>query len=165
MAVASFFPSFTLIGDAGYQSLKLKNLFDAKSTTWAYSGDVSIPVFQGGSLIGNLRAQEAEQIRAALFYQKSVLTAVSEAETYLKQYKEDSKRVKDLLLTQERYRNLNILTEERYQKGLVSKLDYIRSKIELIQSDEELLQSETSSLLSLIMLYKALGGGWHCCQP
>lgn len=165
VAVASFFPTFTLLGDAGFQSLKLKNLFDSKSTTWAYSGDISIPIFQGGSLIGNLRATEAEQIKAALYYQKSVLTAVSEAETYLKQYEEENKRTKDLLSTKEKYQSLNKLTEEQFQKGLVSKLDFIRSKIQLIQSDEELLQNETSSLLTLVLLYKALGGGWQYCQP
>lgn len=165
VAVASFYPTFTLLGDAGFQSLKLKNLFDSRSTTWAYSGDVSIPIFQGGSLIGNLRATEAKQIQAALHYQKSVLTAISEAETYLKQYEEENKRTKDLLSTQERYQSLTKLTEEQFQKGLVSKLDFIRSRIQLIQSDEELLQSETSSLLTLVMLYKALGGGWQYCQP
>lgn len=165
VAVASFFPTFTLIGDDGFQSLKLKNLFDAKSTTWAYSGDIAIPIFQGGNLTGNLRVTKAQQKRAALIYQQSVLTSVKEAETAIKQYEGETKRTEALELSEKRYLAIKDLTEERFEKGLVGKLDLIESKVQLIQADDDLLQGKTSKLLTLITLYKALGGGWQLCQP
>lgn len=161
VAAASFFPTFTLIGDVGFQSLSLNNLFQAKSLTWALEGDVSIPIFHGGKLVGNLRANEAQAAALAFTYQQAVLMAIQEAESGIVLYAEDTRAVEKLAVAVERYRKFASLTNERYTKGLVSLTDWINAKQIFNSAEQSLLASETTALIDLIALYKALGGGWQ----
>lgn len=161
VAVASFFPTITLYGDGGFQSLMLKNLFTGGSKTWAFGGDIMMPVFQGGKLVGNLKATQAATAAAAYTYQQTILTALDETESALVAYAEDLQATNDLQNTVVHNQNLVGLSEERYQTGLVSLLNLLDSERQLNETEQTLLQRETRSLLDLITLYKALGGGWE----
>ncbi|MES2345541.1 MAG: efflux transporter outer membrane subunit [Chlamydiota bacterium] len=161
VAVASFFPSVVLSADAGLQSLKLSNLFNMQSKTWDFGGNIGIPIFQGGSLVGNLRSAEAATNAAAYTYQETILKALQETETALIAYSEDQKKERDLFHNTEHLRTIKELTNKRYKKGLSNLLDLIEAERALILSEQNLLTSELRTLLDLITLYKALGGGWQ----
>lgn len=160
VAVASFFPSFTLLGDVGLQSLLFPKLFQGNSLTYAFGGDLSLPIFQGGSLVGNLRATKATERTAAYRYQQAVLKACQEAESAVAVYTGDLKERHWIEEKVEREGRLVGLTEEQFEKGLRDMLVLLDSKIELIQAEIQLLGIEKKALLDLIVLYKALGGGW-----
>ena len=161
VAIASFFPSFTLTGDIGFQSLKPSNLFQAGSLTWAIGGDINVPLFQGGNLIGNLRLSEAKASAAAFNYQQVVLRALQEAETALVAYTQELQASYDLSLAEQRYEGLVNLTRTRYAKGLVSLTDVLDIERQWNSSAQNLLTSETAALVDLITLYKSIGGGWE----
>lgn len=161
IAVASFYPTITLTGILGLDSLKINTLFSRNSKTWLYGGDISMPIFQGGKLIGNLRVSEAQTAALAFAYQQTVLNALQETETDLVAYGEDFKTTEELqkiVATNQKLTNLN---NQRYTKGLVGQLDYLNSELILNNSELSLLQSQTAALLDLVSLYKALGGGWE----
>ncbi len=158
VAVASFFPSFNLIGLSGFQSLHLNNLFESKSLAWAILGDINIPIFQGGKLIGNLRASEAAAASAVANYQQTVLHALEETEGALISYEQELAARKNLQNAADHYDQFASITRERFQKGLVSMTDYLDAERQLISSELTLLDSKTSVLLDLIALYKALAG-------
>ncbi|MBS0586002.1 MAG: efflux transporter outer membrane subunit [Verrucomicrobia bacterium] len=160
VAVASFFPTITLIGDGGLQSLALKNLFTPKSKTWAFGADINTPLFQGGNLIGNLKLAKAQEAYAAYEYQEVVLEAFEEAEKALISYTQDVKRVEEELVVVKSYQNLAYLSFERNQKGLVNRLDLLDAKLAENSKEEALLQMELQALVDLIALYKALGGSF-----
>jgi outer membrane protein, multidrug efflux system len=161
VAVASFFPTFPLVGAVGWQSLHLHNLFQAQSLTWALAGDIHIPLFQGGKLVGNLRANEAATTAAAFNYQQTVLNALEEAESGLIVYSEELQISAQLKEAARKYASLVFLTSERYAKGLVDLIDLLDSERQWNTALQNLLTSETSALIDLITLYKALGGGWE----
>ena len=161
VAVASFFPTFTLFGDGGFQSLMVKNLFTAASRTWAFGGDVTLPIFEGGQLVGNLNANRAVASAAACAYQQIVLNALEETESALVAYVEDFATTNQLKKATQSDENLVELTRERYSKGLVNLLHLVDSERQLNAAQQSLLQSEAKSLFDLIVLYKALGGGWE----
>jgi NodT family efflux transporter outer membrane factor (OMF) lipoprotein len=163
VAVASFYPTFTLLGDGGLQSLQLRNLFQAASRTFALGGDLNMPVFQGGKLIGNLRASEARTCMAGYSYQQTVLNALSETEQTLTAYSDDLEKIKEWTLNVELLSDLAHLTNQRYQKGLSGLIQSLDSDRLVINAKINLLQSSSSALLDLVKLYKALGGGWE--QP
>jgi multidrug efflux system outer membrane protein len=161
VAVASFFPTITLLGDGGFQSLMLKNLFSMGSKTWALGGDLMMPLFEGGRLMGNLKAKRAETAATAHRYQQTVLNALEETETALMTYTQDLTTERERKEATDKYRNLVFLSHERNTRGLISLIDYIEVERQLNASEQALLDSNTSSLLDLIKLYKALGGGWE----
>lgn len=161
VAVASFFPTFPLVGGIGFESLQLYNLFHAKSLTSVLAGDIHIPIFQGGKLVGNLRANEAATAAAAFNYQKTVLNALREAESGLIAYSEKLETSKQLKEVVHKYASIVFLTNEKYAKGLIDLIDLLDSERQWNTSLQNLLTSETSALIDLIKLYKALGGGWE----
>lgn len=161
VAIASFFPSVKLLGDGGFQSLMIKNLFSLGSKTWALGGDILMPIFEGGRLMGNLKLSRAEAASAAHMYQQAVLKALEETEGALVTYTQDTHTSGERKIATEKHRNLVFLSRKRHAKGLVSLLDSLDAERELNSSEQALLDSDTSSLLDLIVLYKALGGGWE----
>ncbi len=161
VAVASFFPSLVLIGDGGFQSLSLSNLFNMASKTWSIGGDINLPIFQGGSLVGNLRAKRAKTESVAHAYQQTILKALQETESAIVTYTQDLQIIKDRTEAKNRYADLLFLSKERYTKGLVNLLKLLDAERQYNYSEQQLLDSATKTLLDTIYLYKALGGGWE----
>ncbi len=161
IAVASFFPSVSLLGLGGFQSLKLPELLNWSSRTWAYGTDVSMPVYQGGKLVGNLHFAQSDQALAAANYHQTVLSALQEAESSLIVYKETQQKAAsehDLVISRQM---LVDLTECQFKRGLVNEHRLIDQVQDLITAQLSALESDTSLLLSMIALYKSLGGGWE----
>src|SRR3982075_2953492 len=75
VAVASFYPDVTLNGAANVERLHLSNLFSPTSGAFALGPSISIPIFEGGQLKGNLVLRESRQREAAIFFQKTALRA------------------------------------------------------------------------------------------
>lgn len=161
VAVASFFPTITLSADLGLQALKIKNIFQMSSKAWSYGGDIAMPLFQGGKLVGNLKANRAAASAAAATYQKVVLQALQDAETYLTSYKENKLASENLSRSVASQDRIVSLMQQRYEKGLVNVIDLLNSEKEWIASKRNLVEADTSVLLNLVSLYKALGGGWE----
>jgi multidrug efflux system outer membrane protein len=161
VAVASFFPSLVFMGDIGFQSLSLSNLFSMGSKTWSGGGDFNLPIFQGGKLVGNLKAKRAKTESVAHSYQQTILNALQETESAVNRYGQDLQIIKDKTEAKNRYEDLVFLSKERYTKGLVNLLQLIDSERACNQSKQDLLASDVKTLLDTIFLYKALGGGWE----
>lgn len=164
VAVASFFPSLSLTGNIGLQSVMIRNLFQAGSKTWSIGAGSVLPIFQGGNLIGNLRLSEGQAAAAAFTYQQTILKALQEAESVLIAYTKEAESRDHLKEAVERYAELNFLTKERYEKGLVNINKLFDSDRQLNTSKQNLLDAEKTLLLDLIALNKALGGGWEIFQ-
>ena len=166
VAVASFYPSFTLFGFFGLQSVTWHKLFKPDSKTWLYAGTLNIPIFEGGRLIGNLKATEAATVAAAMTYQQTVLKALEEAEGALVAYTQDQLAAEQQQDAVRKVREVSRLSNNRLQAGLINLTDWLDAERQLISSEQSLLTTQTQVLLDMIRLYKALGGGWeaYCCE-
>jgi len=111
--------------------------------------------------MGNLKAARAETAATAHKYQQTVLNALEEAESALITFTQDLKICKERREATERYQDLVGLSEQRNAKGLVSLLSVLDSQRQLNESQQDVLKSDTAKLLDLVVLFKALGGGWE----
>ena len=143
----------------------LKNLFSLGSKTWAFGGDVNMPIFEGGRLAGNLKAKRAETAAAAHTYQQTVLKALEETESAIVAYSENLAALREKKEATDRYEELVFLSKERNMKGLTNLPDLLDTERQLNESEQALLDGDIEALLSLISLYKALGGGWETELP
>lgn len=164
VAVGSFFPTISLLGLGGFQSLQLPELLNWGSRTWAYGADVNMPVYQGGKLVGNLHFTQAAQAASAYTYQQVVLNALQNAESALIAYKQGQTVCGFRNEAVDRETKKTEISEERFQKGLVNKLDLLNAQKQWIGSKLSALESDTALLLSVVSLYKAIGGGWEKCD-
>lgn len=161
VAVASFFPTTTILANGGFQSLQLPKLFEWGSKTWAYGADVNMPIFQGGRLVGNLQFSRAEQAMKAASYQQTVLSAFQEAESSLKKFEQQAAATKEYDKTVLHHCYVVALTQERFQKGLINKIDLLNNEKRLVAAELAQLESKAAELGALILVYKSLGGSWN----
>jgi multidrug efflux system outer membrane protein len=160
-AKAAYFPRISLTGFLGFQSNQLSNLFTGPSGAWSFVPQVTQPIFTAGRLKSNVKFAKAQQELALVQYQQTIQTAFREVSDALVQYRKvkEIRTQQELLVTtlQDRSR----LAYLRYQGGVDSLLNALDADRDLFNAELSLAQTTRNELLSLVQLYKALGGGWQ----
>jgi NodT family efflux transporter outer membrane factor (OMF) lipoprotein len=161
VAEADFYPDVTLVGGTNVQSLQLSNLFNLYSGQYNIGPNVTIPIFEGGRLRGNLALRDSQQREAAIAFQKTVLEAWREADDALTTYAE-SQHQRDAVARAVAQNKIALSTaKERYEQGLVDFLNVNVTLTQLLQSENDLADTDTLIATNLVNLYRALGGGWQ----
>jgi NodT family efflux transporter outer membrane factor (OMF) lipoprotein len=161
VAIANFYPDVTLNGSVNLESLHVSNLFNLSSTAFAVGPSISIPIFEGGQLRGNLALRESQQREAAIFFQKTVLRAWKEVDDALTAYREVQRRRVDVAQSVTENRAALQSATQRYTEGAIDFLNVIAAQTQLLQSENDLADSDTRIATDLVNLYRALGGGWE----
>lgn len=161
VATADLFPTFSLTGNVGPATSNIKHFLDENSLAWSVGPGVSWPVFQGGRIQANIRAQNARQEQALAAYARAVLTALQEVENALVAYNNEKVRYETLARAVHANQEAVAIATLREEKGVVNFLSVIDSLRSLYSTQDQLIQSQTTTLTNLIALYKALGGGWE----
>lgn len=159
-AKAAFYPQVTLTGFYGYQSVALSDLFTSGARTWQFGPTVTFPIFTGGRLRGNLKLAEARFSESLAIYQQTVQSAFREVSDGLIAYQ----RTREFRQRQEERTQANRDATEvaytRYEGGVTSYLEVLYNEQELFSAELGLAQARRDELLSVVQLYRALGGGW-----
>ena len=165
VAVASFFPDIALSGSVSFQALQFKNLNEFRAITYAVGPDVTIPLFEGGELRGQLKLRKAQQKEDAVSYAKTVLTAFYQVNTALVAYTQAHATVESLKTYVRQSQIAVRLAEEQYREGLVDYLTVLTAQQNLLSSEQQEAQAEQRLDTDLVTLYQALGGGWQQIYP
>ena len=161
VAVANFYPDVTLNGNVNVESFHISNLFTPTSTVFAVGPTISIPIFEGGQLLGNLELRESQQREAAISFQKTVLRAWKEVDDALTDYREAQRRRAEVAQSVTENRAALQAAKQRYTEGAIDFLNVIAAQAQLLQSENDLSDSDTQIATDLVILYRALGGGWE----
>ncbi|HOW64435.1 MAG TPA: efflux transporter outer membrane subunit [Candidatus Paceibacterota bacterium] len=160
-AKAAFFPKVTLTGLYGFQSVALADLFQSGSRIWQFGPAVTMPLFTGGALKGNLNLARAVFEEAIAQYQKTVQNSFREVSDSLIDYQ----RTREFRARQEEttqaYRSSADLANTRYEGGVTSYLEVLYNEQELFSAEINLAKARLNELLSVVALYRSLGGGWE----
>ncbi len=160
-AKAAFYPQVTLTGFYGYQTVALSDLFSAPARTWQFGPAVTMPLFTGGKLKGNLKLTEARFQESVAAYQQTVQYAFRDVSDSLIAYQRTQEfRAKQQDNTQA-HRDATETANVRYEGGVTSYLEVLYNEQELFNAELALAQARLNELLSVVQLYRALGGGWQ----
>lgn len=161
VAKAAYFPELSLSGVLGGQSTQLARLLSGPNTMWSLVPQLAQPVFTAGRLKSSVRQAEAERERALVQYEKTVQTAFAEVSNGLiaHQRVRESREQQEALVSalQDRVR----LAYIRYRGGVDTQLDALDADRDLFQAELALAQIRLDESLTVVQLYKALGGGWQ----
>jgi len=161
VAKAAYFPQISLSGVLGGQSTRLANLFSGPNGAWSFVPQVTQPIFTGGRLKSNVRVAEAERERAQIAYQKSIQTAFSEVSDALIAHQRTHESRIELETLVIALQDRKSLAYVRYRGGVDTQLNALDADRDLFQAELTLAQIRYAELLSVVQLYKALGGGWE----
>lgn len=160
-ARAAFFPSISLFGQAGTASSEMSGLFEGGSGSWSFMPSVNIPVFNAGRLSASLDYAEIQKGIHVAQYEKTIQNAFREVAdglaargTFSEQLAAQKKRVDS---TQRYYS----LANTRYKAGIDSYLTVLDAQRQLLGAQQQVVVVQLAKLSSEVLLYKALGGGWH----
>ena len=161
VARAAYFPTISLSGFLGGQSTQLSSLFSGPHSAWSLAPQVTQPIFTAGRLKSNVRLAEAEHDEALVQYQKTIQTAFTEVSDALiahQRVRESREKQQALVNSLEDRKRLAYL---RYRGGVDTQLNALDADRDLFQAQLDLAQLQLEDTLTVVQLYKALGGGWQ----
>ncbi|MDI2090790.1 efflux transporter outer membrane subunit [Commensalibacter oyaizuii] len=165
IAVADFYPKVTVDARMGFQSLSFRDLGFWSARAWSVGPTISLPIFEGGKLKGQLTLKKAQQKEAALFYRKTVLQAWQEVDNALNAYQAEQLKQVRLQDTVKANQRSVFLAQEQYRRGTQNFINVLDAERRLLASQKDLINSNAQISLNLVQLYKALGGGWESVYP
>jgi len=161
VAVANFFPRIGLTALYGGQSTELSDIAKGAFSIWNVAGNVAGPLFQGFSLYQQWRGQKEfwEETRAS--YEQTVITAFAEvSNTLTAQTKFAEVRTAQEVAVRA-YQEAVRLSRIRYDSGLAGYFEVLDAQQQLFPAEITLAQVQLNQLLTVVTLYRALGGGWQ----
>jgi outer membrane protein, multidrug efflux system len=160
VAKAAYFPQITLTGTIGGQSSQLASLFSGPNAAWSFVPQITAPIFTAGRIKSGVRLAQAEREQAQVAYEKSIQTAFQEvSDSLIAHQRTRESRVEQeklVVALQDRKR----LAYDRYQGGVDTLLNALDADVDLLQAQLTLEQLRYGEVVSVVQLYKALGGGW-----
>ncbi|QXH53926.1 efflux transporter outer membrane subunit [Pseudomonas fakonensis] len=164
-ARAALFPSISLTANAGTSSQQLAGLFEAGSGTWLFKPQVSLPLFNAGSLRASLDYVKLQKDIQVAQYEKAIQGAFQEVADGLAAratYQRQLQAQRDLVAASQRYYDL---AQNRYRTGVDSSLTFLDAQRQLFSAQQGLIGDRLAQLVAEVNLYAALGGGWQDDQP
>ncbi len=158
---AEFYPNVNLAGFIGWQSLGLDILTKSGSFTGSIGPAISLPIFTGGRLRGELRGSVAAYDEAVANYNGTVTQALQDvADAALSQKALAGRLAKGdeaVAAATEAHR----VARNRYEGGLSSYLEVLSAEDVLLNSLRNLTDLQSRTFTLDVALIRALGGGYR----
>lgn len=161
VAVANFFPQIGLTALYGGQAQEIGDVVRGQFTLWNLVGSTVGPIFQGFALLEQYRAQRAAWEATVSLYDQTVIQAFRDVSNALV----TQQKLVDVRAAQERQvralRDSVRLALLRYNYGLAGYFEVLDAEQQLFPAEVALAQTQRDQLLTVVDLYRALGGGWE----
>jgi multidrug efflux system outer membrane protein len=160
MAKADRFPKLSLTGLAGVANPRLARLFKSEGEFEVLGPSLVGPLLNAQILGFQQEAVEAQSRQALAAYEQSVLVAFKEVEDALVAVRTARDQREAQVEQVEALRSALRLANLRYKGGLANYLDVLIAQRNLFEAELALSGTHRLHLVSIVQLYKALGGGW-----
>ena len=161
VAKGNFLPRVGLVAMWGGVSENLGSLGNGSASLWNLAAELSGPLFKGGLLYAEYKAQQAVWEESKANYESTALNAFAEVSSVLV---ERRLRVTQRAAREEEVRQLDEsvnLSFVRYDQGLASYFEVLQAQQDLYPAMLDLSETRLQERLAIIKLYRAIGGGWQ----
>lgn len=153
-------PSFFLNGSLGYASHDMRDLTSRKSMTWNISPSMTWNFWSGGKMLNEKRLQQAQLDEAINRFNDTMLTAMQEVDNAMSAYKNSIKQIVSCLELLHQGKEVFNLSLDLYKQGLTPFQNVLDAQRSLLAYESTLVKAKGNSLVCLVQMYEALGGGW-----
>jgi NodT family efflux transporter outer membrane factor (OMF) lipoprotein len=160
VAVAAMLPQFSITGAYGGNATQIPWMFRGGGPFWSLIGDVSQPIFEGGTLLHRKRAASDALKQAAAQYQIAALAAYQNVADTLHASLSDADALEADVEAAEAARVTYDLTRHQMEFGYVDTLTVLNAETTYQQSLLTCVQAQANRYGDTIALFQALGGGW-----
>ncbi|AWG23662.1 hypothetical protein FFWV33_13715 [Flavobacterium faecale] len=161
VAKSSFYPALTVTASSGLQSIDIQKLFSTNSIFASIITGLTQPVFNQRQIRTKYEIAKANQEKAYLQFEQSLLTAGKEVSDALAQYKNESYKITVREKQVAALTKASSYSEELLTYGLANYLEVLTAKNDALNAQLTLADNRYQQYKSVIQLYRALGGGWQ----
>lgn len=159
-ARAAFFPTIQLTGQGGFSSAMLRNLLVPSSGFYTAAASVTQPIFDGGTLLGQLDQQKGIREELLADYRKAVISAFTDVEKALSGVEQLAIQETLQRRAVAEARKAFDLSEEKFRQGALDLTTLIQIQETWFTQQDLLAVVRFNRLSAIVTLYQALGGGW-----
>ena len=160
VAVAAMLPQFSITGSYGGNATQIPWMFRGGGPFWSVIGDVSQPIFEGGTLLHRKRAANEALKQAAAQYHSTVMTAYQDVADTLHASLSDADTLAADVEAEDAAKVTYDLTRRQMEVGYVDYLTLLNAEMTYQQALLTRVQAQASRYGDTIALFQALGGGW-----
>lgn len=161
VAEAELYPAFYINGTIGYESKDLSTLLESQSFMGSIVPNFRWNVLNYGRVLNNVRLEQARTLELIATYQNTVLTAGRETQTALRSFEKSREQADDMARAVQAAGAAAKLGLEQYRTGVVPFNTVFNLETTQVQQQDQLALIRGATALSLIDVYRALGGGWE----
>lgn len=161
VAKAGFYPDFNLNAFFGYQTIHLPQLFRWASSYFDINPAFSLPIFDAGRLVANLRGSEANYSEAIFIYNQLILNAAKEVLTAIAVLKNSNQQLQEWIKKRQAQESIFSSTKQKLKFNINSGLDYLTSEQTVLNAKDQEIVSLGNTIQAALSLIKALGGGYQ----
>jgi NodT family efflux transporter outer membrane factor (OMF) lipoprotein len=160
VAVAAMLPQFSISGSLGGNATQIPWLFRTGGPFWNLYGNVSQPIFQGGTLLHRKRAARQALKQAAAQYQSTVIAAYQNIADTLHATLSDADALTADVDAENAAKVSYDLTRRQMEVGYVNYLTLLNAQTVYQQALLMRVQAQATRFGDSVALFQALGGGW-----
>jgi NodT family efflux transporter outer membrane factor (OMF) lipoprotein len=170
IAEAEMFPHIGVNGSIGLASGSFRDLFEGRSLTGNIGPTLTWNILNYGRLLANVRFQNELQRQLVAEYQQAILNANQDAENALVAYLRTLEQADHLRISATAAVNLTNYIIRQYKEGFLPPgaadtsafLNQLFTAVNFqVTQQDAAAQAEGNIALNLILLYRAMGGGWE----
>ena len=165
VATADLFPRLTLTGFVGFLGGDASGLVNGSNKAWSLTPSLSWAAFDFGTVRARLKATRAEADGVAAQYEQAVLLALEDTENALTRYAKQQARLAIVAEQAQAARRAEALAQIRYREGSEDFLTLLDAQRTQLSADDALATAEAEVNVSVVTVYKALGGWGQAAQP
>ena len=160
VAVAAMLPQLSITGVDGGNADEFAWMFRNGGPFWSLVGNVTQPIFEGGTLLHRKRGADDALKQAAAEYQSSVLTAYQNVADALHASLSDADALAANVRAENAARVTYDLTRRQMEVGYVNYLILLDAETTFQQALILRVQAQATRFGDTVALLQALGGGW-----
>lgn len=160
VARAAFFPSIQLTGAGGFQSFALSTLFGPGATIGSLAAGLTQPIFDGGTLRGQLEQARGRYDELLADYRKAIVQSFTDVENALTAWRFTTEQEALQQQAVDTARRAAAIARAQLAAGTVDITTVLQVETTLFNDEDLLAQVRLARYQALLNLYKALGGGW-----
>ena len=161
IAKAAMYPSISLTGIFGGESLDLGDILKAGARIWTFGLGLDLPIFDSGRREARLDQATARQKQALAQYQTAIQNAFKEVNDALVTRRLNVEREQALLASEKSAKQALTVAENRYKSGYSAYLDVLDAQRVYNDASLNVVQAKQASFLATVELFKVLGGDWR----
>lgn len=163
--IADYFPKVSLLGDIGFSAADPGHLLRKQNFSWVGVPYLQWSILDFGRTAASVDAAKASRDEAQARYEKTVLSALKDANSSLSRYGNQREHLVRLQQVQASSERSATLVRQRYRAGVSTLIDLLDAQRTQFAAQQDVVAAQAELLKDFVSLQKSLGLGWQTDAP